>query len=295
MVISKQNVSNWYDDHYKIVLFIPITIVAICLVYIVGFYIQTGDIMRKDVSLAGGTSITLDGTIDSAILELKLATIIPDVGFRKLTDVTTGRNLALIIESSVSPEELKNAISSLGINLTEQNSSTEFTGPSLSNQFYKQLMVALVISFILMSFVIFILFKSFVPSVAVIFAAFSNIVISLAILNFFDVAISSAGIAAFLTLIGYSVDTDILLTSRVLKKKEGSVNKRIFGAFKTGILMTGTALAAVLPGLLLISGLPVSFKQIFLVLAIGLSADIINTWMTNAGIIKWYCESKNIK
>jgi preprotein translocase subunit SecF len=251
--------------------------------------------MNKDVSLAGGTSITLDGTIDSSILESKLSTLIPDVGFRKLTDVATGRNIATIIESSVSPEELKNAIASLGINLTEQNSSTEFTGPSLSSQFYKQLMIALVISFVLMSFVIFFLFKSFIPSIAVIFAAFSNIVVALAALNFFGVAISAAGIAAFLTLIGYSVDTDILLTSRVLKKKGGTVNKRMFGAFKTGILMTGTALAAVLPGLLLISGLPVAFKQIFLVLAIGLSADIVNTWLTNAGIIKWYCESKNIQ
>jgi preprotein translocase subunit SecF len=295
MVLTKQNVSNWYDKNYKIVLIIPVIFVLICLAYIIGFYFQTGDIMNKDVSLAGGTSITLDGTIDSSILESKLSTLIPDVGFRKLTDVATGRNIATIIESSVSPEELKNAIASLGINLTEQNSSTEFTGPSLSSQFYKQLMIALVISFVLMSFVIFFLFKSFIPSIAVIFAAFSNIVVALAALNFFGVAISAAGIAAFLTLIGYSVDTDILLTSRVLKKKGGTVNKRMFGAFKTGILMTGTALAAVLPGLLLISGLPVAFKQIFLVLAIGLSADIVNTWLTNAGIIKWYCESKNIQ
>jgi preprotein translocase subunit SecF len=295
MVITKQNIGNWYDKNYKIVLIIPIILVLICLAYIVGFYVQNGDIMHKDVSLAGGTSITLDGTIDPSVLESKLPGIIPDVGFRKLTDVATGRNIATIIESSVSPEELKSAIVSLGVNITEQNSSTEFTGPSLSSQFYKQLMIALIISFILMSFVIFFLFKSFVPSIAVIFAAFSNIVVALAILNFFEVAISAAGIAAFLTLIGYSVDTDILLTTRVLKKKEGTVNKRIFGAFKTGILMTGTALAAVLPGLLLISGLPVAFKQIFLVLAIGLSADIINTWLTNAGIIKWYCDSKNIK
>lgn len=295
MALTKQSVSNWYDKNYKIVLIIPVVFVLICLAYIVGFYIQNGDIMNKDVSLAGGTSITLDGTIDPSILESKLPGIIQDVGFRKLTDVATGRNMATIIESSVSPEELKSAIISLGVNITEQNSSTEFTGPSLSSQFYKQLMIALIISFILMSFVIFFLFKSFVPSIAVIFAAFSNIVVALAVLNFFGVAISAAGIAAFLTLIGYSVDTDILLTTRVLKKKEGTVNKRIFGAFKTGILMTGTALAAVLPGLLLISGLPVAFKQIFLVLAIGLSADIINTWLTNAGIIKWYCDSKNIK
>ena len=73
-------------------------------------------------------------------MESKLSDSIPDVGFRKLTDVATGKNMATIIESSESPEVLKSAISTLGINLTEENSSTEFTGPSLSNQFYKQLM-----------------------------------------------------------------------------------------------------------------------------------------------------------
>ena len=59
--------------------------------------------------------------------------------------------------------------------------------------------------------------------------------------------------------------------------------------------MTGTALIAVLPAFFLVTGLPDSFKQIFLILAIGLVADIINTWMTNAGIIKWYANRKGLK
>jgi preprotein translocase subunit SecF len=96
-------------------------------------------------------------------------------------------------------------------------------------------------------------------------------------------------------LIGYSVDTDILLTNRLLKRSEGTTNERIFGAFKTGILMTLTALFAVLPAFFIVSGLPDSFRQIFLILALGLSADIFNTWLTNASIIKWYCEKKGIK
>ena len=96
-------------------------------------------------------------------------------------------------------------------------------------------------------------------------------------------------------LIGYSVDTDILLTTRALKKQEGTVNQRIYGAFKTGIFMTITALAAVLPAFFIITGLPDSFRQIFFILALGLGADIINTWLTNASIIKWYCEKKGIR
>lgn len=294
-MINKEKFSVWYDKNYKLLLLIPVIIVLISLVYIFTFYTQNGDIMYKDVSLKGGTSITLNGNVDVSLLEKNLPLFFQDVGFRKLTQVTTGEQVAVIIETSANPSDVKAKINELGFNLTDENSSTEFTGPSLSASFYKQLMLALALSFVLMSCVIFFLFKSFVPSIAVIFAALSDLIVPLAILNFFGITVSSAGIAAFLMLIGYSVDTDILLTSRVLKKKEGTVNHRILGAFTTGMMMTCTSLAAVLPAFLLVTGLPDSFRQIFLILSLGLFIDIISTWVGNASIIKWYCEAKNIK
>jgi preprotein translocase subunit SecF len=182
----------------------------------------------------------------------------------------------------------------LGYNLTIENSSTEFTGPSLSSSFYKQLMIAVLISFILMSLVVFILFKSFIPSMAIIFSIFADIVIPLALINYLGIKVSAAGIAAFLMLIGYSVDTDILLTSRALRKNQGTLNQRIYGAFKTGTFMTTTALIAIIPAFFIVSSLPDSFRQIFLILGLGLCADLIFTWMGNTGIIKLYCEKKSI-
>ncbi len=284
-----------YNKHYKILLLIPVIILLASLIYLGVFYSKNGDIIYRDVSLSGGTSITLNGEIDQNILE-PLSQKFPDISFTKLEDITSRKEIALIVESSATPEELKPEIEAiLGYKLTEENSSTEFTGAALSQNFYRQLITALIISFILMSIVIFILFRTFVPSIAVIFAVFADVAIPLAIANFFEIKISAAGIAAFLMLIGYSVDTDILLTSRALKSREGAVNERIFKAFKTGLFMTITALVAVLPAFFLVTGLPDSFRQIFLILAIGLCTDIFNTWLTNAGIIKWYCEKKGIQ
>jgi len=295
---NTQENRNWFDKYYKLWMLLPIVLVIICLAYLGYFYSQNHDFILKDVSLSGGTTITINsqtGSIDFDNLELKLKQIYPDVNFRKLTDLRTAVPIAVVIESSESPEKLRADVESiLGFKLTDENSSIEFTGPSLSSNFYKQLIFALALSFILMSIIIFIMFKSFVPSTAVIFAAFSDIVMPLAIIDFFGIRLSAAGIAAFLMLIGYSVDTDILLTTRAIKNKEGYVNQRIFKAFKTGILMTITALFAVLPAFFIVTGLPESFRQIFLILALGLFADIINTWMTNAGIIKWYCVKHNI-
>ncbi|MCU0642057.1 MAG: protein translocase subunit SecF [archaeon] len=287
---------GWYDKYYKYLMLIPVSLVIISMVYLSMFYGRTGDFINRDVSLKGGTTITLVGNVDSARLEAELPGKVAEVSFRSLSDLRTGENIALAIESSQSPEELKAAIEGvLGYELTEENSSTEFTGPTLSANFYRQLVIALLISFILMSCVIFFMFKTFIPSTAVIFAAFSNIVIALAIIDYFGVKLSAAGIAAFLMIIGYSVDTDILLTTRALKKTEGTLNQRIFGAFKTGGFMTATALFAVLPAFFIVTGLPDSFRQIFLILALGLGADLFNTWLTNAGIIKWYCEKKGIQ
>lgn len=286
---------SWYDKWYKMLLFPPVILFVICLIYLFSFYSTNNDFIYKDSSLSGGTTITLNADIDAAALEVILKQTIPDVYIRTITDISTGRHIAVIIDSSATPEVLKPEIEKfLGYELTSENSNVEFSGSSLGQNFYKQLLIAILISFILMSLVIFILFRTFIPSIAVVFAALADIIMTLVAINILGVRLSAAGIAAFLMLIGYSVDTDILLTTRVLKKREVSVNQRIYSSFKTGIFMTLTGLAAVLPAFFIVTGLPDSFRQIFLILVLGLFADIINTWLTNASIIKWYAEAKKL-
>jgi preprotein translocase subunit SecF len=285
----------WYDKYYKILLFIPVALLIFSIIYLFSFYSQNNDIIYKDTSLSGGTTITIRAELDISSLENHLKQSVQEVNVRTISDISTGKQLAVLIDSSAEPDILKSVVEEfIGYDLTTENSSIEFSGPSLGANFYKQLIIAVLISFILMSLVIFFLFKTFIPSIAVIFAAFSNIVMTLVVVDIFEIRLSAAGIAAFLMLIGYSVDTDILLTTRVLKRRGESINSRIYSSFKTGIFMTITGLFAVIPAFLIITGLPDSFRQIFLVLAIGLSADIINTWLTNASIIKWYSERKKI-
>ncbi|MEN9626391.1 MAG: hypothetical protein RL557_719 [archaeon] len=281
----------WYNKYYKLLLIIPFIIFVASVGYVAYFYSHTGDFILRDTSLSGGTSITLQSATPLPDLEEKMKEAIPDVSVRTLTDIQSGETLSYIIESSAEPDAVKAEVETIvGYPLTEKNSSIEFTGPTLSEQFYQQLIFALIISFILMSLVVFVLFRSVVPSMAVISAVIADIITPLAIVDYFGIRISGAGIAAFLMLIGYSVDTDILLTSRVLKR-EGNVNQKIFGAFKTGIFMTTTALCAIIPSFF-ISGLPDSFQQIFLILFLGLVVDILNTWITNASLLKWYVERR---
>jgi len=141
-----------------------------------------------------------------------------------------------------------------------------------------------------MGLVVFIYFRTAVPSLAVILAAFSDMIITLAIIDLIGIKLSTAGIAAFLMLIGYSVDTDILLTTRVIKRKEGSVFDRVIGAAKTGLTMNLTTLSALTIAFIFTPS--EVLKQIMLILIIGLLVDIINTWLQNAAILRYYIEKK---
>ncbi|MFH1500751.1 MAG: protein translocase subunit SecF [archaeon] len=293
--MTQEQGKNWHDKHYKKLMILPIFVLVLALIFLFVFYQQTGDILIKDISLTGGTSITVQSETDVNQLELDLSPKLPDLTIRRISDLRTGRQLAFIVETSLDSNETKTILQDyLGFDLTEENSSIEFTGSTLSASFYKQLRLAIIIAFVLMSLVVFIIFRTFIPSLAVIFAAFSDIVISLVIVDILGIKLSAAGIVAFLMLIGYSVDSDILLTTRVLRTREGSVNERLLSGFKTGITMTFTSLVAVLVSLAIVYSLSEILTQIFMIISIGLVVDIFITYIGNLGILKWYAEIKRL-
>jgi preprotein translocase subunit SecF len=285
---------NWHDRHYKTLLIIPITLLLFSLIYLGIFYSNHNDIFHKDISLTGGTSVTLYGDFDEVKLVSDLQEKLPNLNVREIYDLTTRKQIALILETTLEGESTKNILQDyLGYDLTGENSSFEFTGSSLSQSFYKQLLLAILVSFIFMAIVVFIIFKEWVPSFAVIISAFADIMMTLVVADLIGMKISTAGIVAFLMLIGYSVDTDILLTTRALKRHEGSLNKRIWESFKTGITMTLTSIVAVAVALFFAASFSSTLSQIFTILIIGLCFDIFNTWITNVSIVKWYVVSKH--
>ncbi len=185
------------------------------------------------------------------------------------------------------------------INSEYSNSNLEIRqmGEVVSKDLQGQALRAILFSFLGMGIVVFLIFRTFVPSVAVVISAFADIAFAAAMMDVFGIVLSLGTVAALLMLIGYSVDTDILLTTRLLKRK-GELNDKIKDAMKTGMTMTLTTLAALIALFVVSSGsyLVSSFtridiiRDISVVLIFGLIADIVNTWMTNVGILKWYLE-----
>jgi preprotein translocase subunit SecF len=291
----KENLSKIYDRNYKLLLVIPLILLIISLGYLFYFYSVNNDIIRKDISLTGGTSITLfsEEKIDIEALSGYLSENIGSFSVRELSDFRTGEQRAVVVESTSNATLLKSTIEEfLKFELTDENSSTESTGSSLGESFYQQLRLAIIVSFILMAIVIFVIFRTVIPSLAVVISAFADIVMTLTLVNLLGIRVSSAGIVALLMLIGYSVDSDIMLTTRLLKRRE-STNRKLFSAFKTGMTMTLTSILAIFVALFITQSFSEVLKQIFTILLIGLGFDILNTWITNASILKFYLEVKN--
>ena len=152
------------------------------------------------------------------------------------------------------------------------------------------------IAITLMIIIVFIAFRTVIPSIAVISAALFDILIALGLLSILGVELTLAGVAALMMLIGYSVDTDIMLTSRTLKQVGKPFEQSVNEAFTTGITMTGTTFAAMLSIVIVTEFLQMAaLQQIGIVILCGLVADVGTTWLTNVGILRWYVKRAGSK
>ncbi len=171
--------------------------------------------------------------------------------------------------------------------------SFEIVSASLSGHFISTALWVVGVSSILAIIAVFFVFRSFIPSAAVLIGATADITIALGAMGLFGIPLTLASFAALLMLIGYSLDTDILLTMRTLKRSEGHARERAFGAMKTGVTMNITAMAA-FSALLILSILTniSTYYEISAVALAGLVGDLFATWGLNAVIVLWYAEKK---
>jgi preprotein translocase subunit SecF len=276
---------NRYTPRQMVI--IPLILLVLALISLGFSMATTGLPIKPGMDFSGGTSVTLF-TTDSPDQIRSYFTGYP------LISVSEGINNGKYLKfGPMNDQELSSLASQ--IDARYPDAKVDQIGATFGATLQQQAVIALIFSFIGMSIVVFLAFRTIVPSAAVVLSAFADIVMTAAVMNVVGIELSLATTAALLMLIGYSVDSDILLTMRVLKR-QGKLDEKLSGAFRTGIIMTTTTLAAVLAMLVvaLLAQITV-FAEIALVLLIGLLFDIMNTWLTNAGIIKWYALKRGIR
>ena len=267
---------KFYNENYKKLFLVPIILLLISLLIILNFYQKTGDIINKDVALKGGLNMEIKdpsvNSIGTEDLKQRLETKFPtwDFFIRDLEDFATSEKIGVTIESSgVNESQLKSEIENiLNVKLIEsKNLLVGRTSPSLGESFYKQMLMTLLIAFLFMAITVFLIYRKIIPSLAIVLAPILNTINTIAFIDLAGFRVSDATIAALLLMIGYSVDTDVLLTTKVLKTKEGSVFQRMLSSFKTGITMTSASVVSLFLAFLVAKSF--ILKEMFIILIIG--------------------------
>ena len=276
-------------DTLKKLMIIPVLMV-LASIGIIAVNYSAGTIPLT-IDFKGGTVITVydvpEGVALDTALEETFGFDVQESTIRDFSGKVIGENLE--IEEFFRGDEqkaIKDYIVSQGI--SKENINVRDISPSITGLFIEQSIKAVLFAFLFMAGVVFWRFRTAVPSFAVILSAFSDIITTLAIMIVLQIQLSMGSFVALLLLIGYSVDTDILLTTRLLVKRQKSIKERIKGAMRTGLTMAGTTISAMI--VLLLVATSTLLKEIAVVLLIGLLVDLINTWIQNVGILWWYLE-----
>lgn len=270
---------------YRPLIAIPaaITVIALLLVVFNG--------LNESVDLKGGALAEL--TLEKSVTQAELESLLREKLGTGDIKVLSIRGERATVQFGTDMDVVKVSEALRG---TATINSYKAVGPVLSKQAMNQIYWAIGFAFLFMSVTVFIIFRDPVPSLAVILAAASDIIIAVGGMSLFGIPLSLASVGAILMLIGYSVDTDILLTTRVLKRRKGTINERALGAMKTGVTMSIAAIASMAAlYLVTVFVMPEArvLSDIAAILIIGLLADILTTWLMNLGILRWYLEVRS--
>ena len=278
------SIQERFLNSYKPLIAVPVAITLIALIIIASHGLVQG------IDLKGGSTVAiqLEKPISSSELQ---STIQNGINNNQVTVQSIANNQATVeIAGPSDVVALSNSLNGIGTIISYQS-----VGALLSARALTQVYYAIAFAFLFMAITVFIVFRNFVPSMAVILAALSDIIIALGGMSVLGIPLSVASVGAILMLIGYSVDTDILLTTRVLKRREGTITERAVNAMRTGFTMAAAAIGAMITlYLVVVLFIPYAqtLSQIAIVLIIGLAADVIATWLMNLGILRWYMEAR---
>lgn len=163
-------------------------------------------------------------------------------------------------------------------------------GSTITGIYKGQARNAIIGAIVAMAIIIFIAFRRRFSVGAILLTVGLDFIGVFGCMAIFRVPLSLASVAGLLMLIGYSVDTNILLTTRVLRRIAGAAREHTASAMKTGLTMSATTLT-VLIALNLFTAAP-ALDQLSAVLIFGVIVDIANTWFLNAGMLIWRAQKE---
>jgi len=258
---------------------IPLAVLVLALLVIAGWYVTTGAPVTPGMEFTGGTEMRIQTDVPQSE--------IPQAFEEDVSSVAATRssgNAYIVQFQSTNTDTLSTQAKQAGFDVV----SVQSTSASFGEESQRLALYGLVAAFAGMSVLVFLMFRSFVPSIAVVLSAFSDIVIPVALMNILGIKLSLGTVTALLMLIGYSVDSDILLNNHILRRS-GSFYESTYRAMRTGVTMTVTSISAMAVMALVAAIFQVDLlRSIGIVLVFGLTTDLMNTYMLNLSLLRWY-------
>jgi preprotein translocase subunit SecF len=261
---------------------IPLAVLALALLVILAFFVLTGAPVRPGLAFTGGTELQVTTADSAAAIESTFQAEGFDV--ESVQPIRSQDNAFIVTFQSTNTDGIQQVAEGANYDIDSiQGRSASFGGQSQT-----QALIGLAIAFGGMAALVFALFRTFIPSIAVVLSAFSDIVIPIAIMNLVGMELTLGTVAALLMLIGYSVDSDLLLNNHILRRS-GGFYESTYRAMRTGVTMTLTSIAAmtVMAITAFLFGIPL-LPAVGAVLVFGLTADLMNTYMMNITLLRYY-------
>jgi len=272
---------------WRKMLMIPLAlaIVSSFLILFVGFPLS--------LEFSSGTLISyrgLENKPDPLSVERLLRGIIPgEVKAEIITDPSTGKFGLDIQTTAVLGENEENQVIATLSSLGLKNPSITPLEPALGRTYRRQAVEAILIASIAIGLCMLFVYKRKIVLLTVP-CVLADLLAALGGMCLTKTPLSLASLAGLLLLLGYGVDTNILLTTYALKRFEGEPEERISSAMKTGFTITLTTLFTMLSVNVFVSN--PSLDELSTVLVFGLAADLLNTWFLNAAILLWHLSKR---
>ncbi|MFC4356929.1 protein translocase subunit SecF [Halobium salinum] len=264
---------------------VPLAVLALALLVIAATFALTGAPVDPGLDFTGGTElrVAVDAPNEDAAREqIRGAFAVEPESIQSVPSDAT--YIVTFQEGAASTSALDQQARDAGLEVR----SSDSVSASFGGETQGLALAGVAVAFVGMSLLVFAMFRTFVPSIAVVVSAFSDIVIPVALMNLLGIELSLGTVAALLMIIGYSVDSDILLNSHILRRS-GDFYESTYRAMRTGVTMTLTSLAAmaVMAVTATLFGIEL-LASIGIILVFGLAADLMNTYMLNLSLLRWY-------
>ncbi|RKD95748.1 protein translocase subunit SecF [Halopiger aswanensis] len=264
---------------------VPLAVLAVALLVLSGSFLVYGTPVQLGMDFAGGAELTVQTTASEEQIQSAFDREPDSIQAVQAPGADNQYTVQFSgVDDNAVIQDLATQAEDAGMDVLQQST----VSPSFADQAQQTALLGLAVAFLGMSALAFLLFRTFVPSIAIVISAFSDLVIPLAFMSIAGISLSLGTVAGLLMLIGYSVDSDILLNNHILRR-QGDFYESTLRATKTGVTMTITSMTAMLVMAVAASLFGVELlRSIGIILFVGLAADLMNTYMLNLSLLRWY-------